>query len=172
MRDAMGRVVTVNASRGSTARSTVPSTGQRGEFGIDSGGEFGVGSLTQPTDYGIGSVAKPNDYGIGTIVEGDNYGRDFGIPTSPPVGIVSKGADQGPCLYFGPRGQRCDRRATNAGFCAIHQPNGGVAASGAAASGIPKPSKKFIASLLAIAAVVWPYLADIVKEVIRWIHAH
>ena len=151
MRDAMGRVVTVNASRG----STVPSTGQRGEFGIDSGGEFGVGSLTQPTDYGIGSVAKPDD-----------YGRDFGIPTSPAVSVVSKGADQGPCLYFGPRGQRCDRRATNSGFCAIHQPDG------AAASGIPKPSKKFIASLLAIAAVVWPYLADIVREVIRWIHAH
>jgi hypothetical protein len=151
MRDAMGRVVTVNASRGSTARSNVPTR----EFGIDSSGEFGVGSLTQPTDYGIGSVAKPND-----------YGRDFGIPTSPPVAVVSKGADQGPCLYFGPRGQRCDRRATNAGFCAIHQPNG------VAASGIPKPSKKFIASLLAIAAVVWPYLADIVREVIRWIHAH
>ena len=170
MRDAMGRVVTVNASRGSTARSiprsTVPSTGQRGEFGIDSGGEFGVGSLTQPTDYGIGSVAKPNDFGIGTIVEGDNYGRDFGIPTSPPVGILAKGADQGPCLYFGPRGQRCYRRATNAGFCAIHQRNA------VAAAGIPKPSKKFIASLLAIAAVVWPYLADIVREVIRWIHAH
>jgi len=163
MRDAMGRVVTVNASRGST--------GQRGEFGIDSGGEFGVGSLTQPTDYGIGSVAKPNDFGIGTIVEGDNYGRDFGIPTTPPVGILAKGADQGPCLYFGPRGQRCDRRATNAGFCAIHQPNA-VAAAGTAASGISKPSKKFIASLLAIAAVVWPYLADIVREVIRWIHAH
>jgi hypothetical protein len=158
MRDAMGRVVTVNASRG----STVPSR----EFRIDSGGEFGVGSITKSDDYGIGSVAKPNDFGVGTIVEGDNYGRDFGIPTPPPVGIVSKGADQGPCLYFGPRGQRCDRRASNAGFCAIHQPNG------VAASGIPKPSKKFIASLLAIAAVVWPYLADIVREVIRWIHAH
>jgi len=167
----MGRVVTVNASRGSTAHSTVPSTGQRGEFGIDSGGEFGVGSITPPNDFGVGSVAKPNDFGIGTIVEGDNYGRDFGIPTSPPVKIASKGADQGPCLYFGPRGQRCSRRATNAGFCAIHQPDG-VPASGVAASGISKPSKKFIASLLAIAAVVWPYLADILREVIRWIHAH
>jgi hypothetical protein len=124
----MGRVVTVNASRGSTAPS----------------GEFGIGSIAQP----------------------DDYGRDFGIPTSPPVGVVSKSADQGPCLYLGPRGQRCDRRATNAGFCAIHQPDG------VATSGISKRSKKLIASLLAIAAVVWPYLADIVREVIRWIHAH
>jgi hypothetical protein len=42
--------------------------------------------------------------------------------------------------------------------------------------GIPgvtsKPSKKFIASVLAIVAVAWPYLADIVREVVRWIHAH
>ncbi len=155
MRDAMGRVVTVNASRGSTVPGREFGIDSGGEFGIDSGGEFGVGSLTQPTAYGIGSVAKPED-----------YGRDFAIPTSPPAGILTKGADQGPCLYFGPRGQRCDRRATNAGFCAVHQPDS------VAANGIPKPSKKFIASLLAIAAVVWPYLADIVREVIRWIHAH
>jgi hypothetical protein len=143
----MGRVVTVNASRG----STVPGR----EFGIDSGGEFGVGSITQPNDFGIGSVAKPDD-----------YGRDFGIPTSPPVGILAKGADQGPCLYLGPRGQRCSRRATNAGFCAIHQPDA------VTTSGISKPSKKLIASLLAIAAALWPFLADIVREVIRWIHTH
>ena len=170
MRDAMGRVVTVNASRGSTARSTPPTRefgiGSGGEFGIDSAGEFGVGSITPPTDYGIGSIANPNDYGIGSVAKPEDYGRDFGIPTTPPAGLLSKGADQGPCLYFGPRGQRCDRRATSAGFCAIHQPNA------VAAAGIPKPSKKFIASLLAIAAVVWPYLADIVREVIRWIHAH
>jgi hypothetical protein len=158
MRDAMGRVVTVNASRS----STVPGR----EFGIDSAGEFGVGSIAKPDDYGIGTAAQTNDYGIGSVAKPEDYGRDFGIPTAPPVGAASKGADQGPCLYLGPRGQRCDRRATNAGFCAIHQPDAVTAA------GISKPSKKFIASLLAIAAVVWPYLADIVREVIRWIHAH
>jgi hypothetical protein len=128
MRDAMGRVVTVNASRGSTG----------------SAGEFGIGSIAEP----------------------DDYGRDFGISTSPPVGKLAQGADQGPCLYLGPGGQRCSRRASNAGFCAIHQPDG------ITATGISRPSKKLIASLLAIAAVVWPYLADIVREVIRWIHAH
>jgi len=128
MRDAMGRVVTVNASRGSTG----------------SAGRFGIGSIAEP----------------------DDYGRDWGSSPSAPVGIVAKGADQGPCLYLGPHGQRCSRRATHAGFCAIHQPDGITSA------GIPRPSKKLIASLLAIAAVVWPYLADIVREVIRWIHAH
>ena len=104
-------------------------------------------------EFGIDSIGQPND-----------YGRDFGIEIVPGAG-GSKSADQGPCLYLGPRGQRCDRRATNAGFCAVHQPGG-------AAAGISKPSKKFVASLLAIVAVAWPYLADIVREIIRWIHAH
>jgi len=147
MREAMERVVTVNAKRDSTAPDA--------EFGIASGGEFGIGS---GGEFGVGSVAKPDD-----------YGGDFGIATPSPAGSPSNGADQGPCLYFGPRGQRCNRRALIGGFCAIHQPGGSF-------SGVPgatsKPSKKFIASVLAIVAVIWPYLADIVREVIRWIHAH
>ncbi len=139
MRDAMERVVTVNAKRDSTAPND--------EFGIASGGEFGIGSVTKP----------------------DDYGRDFGIVTASPTAMESKGTDQGPCLYFGPRGQRCNRRALTGGFCAIHQP-GGVPSG--ATSGTSRPSKKFVASVLAIVAVIWPYLADIVREVIRWIHAH
>ncbi|HXN20092.1 MAG TPA: hypothetical protein VN875_17265 [Candidatus Binatus sp.] len=135
MRDAMGRVVTVNAKRDSTAPNE--------EFGITSGGQFGIGSVTRP----------------------DDYGRDFRIATPSPVGPQSHSADQGPCLYFGPRGQRCSRRALAGGFCPFHQP-GGIP------SGRSKPSKKFVASVLAIVAVIWPYLADIVREVIRWIHAH
>lgn len=115
------------------------------------------------------STDPGSEFGIGSIVEGDNYGRDFGIATSLPTAAVDKGPDQGPCLYFGPRGQRCTRRATNAGFCAAHQRDGTPAAVAAETS---KPSKKFVASLLAIAAVLWPYLVDIVREVIRWIHAH
>jgi hypothetical protein len=139
----MERVVTVNAKRDSTPPND--------EYGIGSGGEFG-----------IGSVAKPND-----------FGRDFVFATPSPTGLASQGADQGPCLYFGPRGQRCSRRALAGGFCPFHQPGG---ASSSASGGIPgaatKPSKKFIASVLAIIAVIWPYLADIVREVVRWIHAH
>lgn len=105
-----------------------------------------------------------DEFGIGSIVKADDYGRDFGTPASPGA-AVSKTADQGPCLYFGPRGQRCDRRALKGGFCAFHQPGGIVA-------GIAKPSKKLVASLLAIVAVAWPYLADILREIIRWIHTH
>jgi hypothetical protein len=110
------------------------------------------------------SASGGGEFGIGSIDEKGDYSDDFGIKTLS-AGAPSSGADQGPCLYLGPRGQRCDRRATKAGFCAIHQP-------GAAIGGIAKPSKKLIASLLAIVAVIWPYLADIVREVIRWIHAH
>jgi hypothetical protein len=135
----MERVVTVNAKRDSTAPND--------EFGIVSGREFG-----------IGSVAKPDD-----------YGRDFGIATPSPAGPRPNNADQGPCLYFGPRGQRCNRRALAGGFCPIHQPAG---APGGIPGSTSKPSKKFIASALAIVAVIWPYLADILREVIRWIHAH
>ena len=58
MRDAMERVVTVNAKRDSTAPNE--------EFGIDSGGEFGIGSVTKP----------------------DDYGRDFGIATPSPAALV------------------------------------------------------------------------------------
>src|ERR1700684_3339674 len=139
MRDAMERVVTVNAKRDSTAPND--------EFGIASGGDFGIGG----------------------IVEGDNYGRDFGIATPSPAGPQSNGADQGPCLYFGPRRPRCSRRALAGGFCAFHQPGG---ARGGAPGATSKPSNKFVASVLAIIAVIWTYLADIVREVIRWIHAH
>jgi hypothetical protein len=155
MREAMERGVTVNAKRDSTAPDAEFGIASGGEFGIPSGGEFGIGS---GGDFGVGSVAKPDD-----------YGRDFGIATSSPAGPGFKGADQGPCLYFGPRGQRCSRRALAGGFCAIHKPGGAPSGATGATS---KPSKKFIASLLAIVAVIWPYLADIVREVIRWIHAH
>jgi hypothetical protein len=111
------------------------------------------------------STNSGGEFGIGSIGEKGDYADDFGITTLSAAGVSSSSADLGPCLYLGPRGQRCGRRATKAGFCAIHQP-------GAALAGISKPSKKLAASLLAIVAVIWPYLADIVREVIRWIHAH
>jgi hypothetical protein len=55
------------------------------------------------------------EFGIGTIDEKGDYGDDFGISTLSGTGTPSNGADQGPCLYLGPRGQRCSRRATTAG---------------------------------------------------------
>ena len=74
-------------------------------------------------------------------------------------------ADQGPCLYLGPRGQRCNRRALRDGYCAIHQPG---------AISLPKAalSKKTLAAIAAIAGVLWPIIADLVREIMRWIHSH
>ena len=105
------------------------------------------------------------EFGIGSIDEKGDYVDDFGITTLSGGVTPSSSADQGPCLYLGPRGQRCARRATKGGFCALHQPDAPVAR-------IAKPSKKLAASILAIIAVIWPYLADVLREVLRWIHAH
>jgi hypothetical protein len=74
-------------------------------------------------------------------------------------------SDQGPCLYLGPSGQRCDRRALAGGYCASHRP-GGI--------GLPKIAltKRTLAAIAAASWFLWPYLADLVREVIRWMHSH
>ena len=74
-------------------------------------------------------------------------------------------SDQGPCLYLGPGGQRCDRRAMEGGYCAKHRPG---------AISLPKPSfsKKTLAAIIGLAGIFWPYLADLVREFVRWMHSH
>jgi hypothetical protein len=81
------------------------------------------------------------------------------LPSGPNV------ADHGPCLYLGPSGQRCQRRAVEGGYCASHRPG---------AIGVPKVefSKKMLAAIIGVAAIVWPYIADIVREIVRWMHSH
>jgi hypothetical protein len=89
--------------------------------------------------------------------------------------------DQGPCLYFGPQGQRCSRPAIGNGFCARHMPAqlgqsgklGAVsyARPGAAALG-SRPLGRIIAIGIAIFAALWPVVADLLREIFRWIHAH
>src|ERR1700678_3818621 len=95
--------------------------------------------------------------------------------------IRKTSSDQGPCLYFGPQGQRCDRRAVADGFCRRHlsaQLNQS-ARFGAAAPAQPgvasrdsKPFARVIAVGIAIFAALWPVIADLLREIIRWIHAH
>src|ERR1700691_5063066 len=76
-----------------------------------------------------------------------------------------KGADQGPCLYLGPNGQRCDRRALAGGYCASHRPG---------AIGLPKIalSKRTLAVIAAVVGILWPYIADLAREIIRWVHSY
>ena len=77
----------------------------------------------------------------------------------------SSAADLGPCLYFGPAGQRCRSRATASGFCPRHRSNANLSTSQADA---PLVSPKRVSAILTIVALLWPVLADIVRELIRY----
>src|SRR5271170_1650542 len=74
-------------------------------------------------------------------------------------------SDQGPCLYLGPNGQRCDRRALAGGYCASHRP-GGIS--------LPKIAltKRTLAAIAAASWFLWPYLGEVVREIVRWMHSH
>jgi len=77
--------------------------------------------------------------------------------------VERKPSGQGPCLYLGPAGQRCDRLALAGGFCARHRP-------GARREAFRNPAR-ILAAALGIAALVWPYVNDLVREIIRWTHS-
>lgn len=83
-----------------------------------------------------------------------------GFPPSEPV-ISAAGSDLGPCLYFGPAGQRCDRRATEGGFCARHQP-------GAIREALRTQVPRRAIAAVGVLAVLWPVLADLIRELIHW----
>jgi hypothetical protein len=120
-----------------------------------------------------------------------NAAPEFGVePAAYRVGQTSDGVastirkasgDQGPCLYFGPQGQRCDRRAAASGFCRRHLPaqlnqsaRFGTAspAQPGIASRESKPYARVIAVGIAIFAALWPVIADLLREIFRWISAH
>jgi len=64
---------------------------------------------------------------------------------------------QGPCLYLGPGGERCHRPARTSGFCMAHE----------AKKRTTNPVRVWAAAA-AIAALLWPYLEIVVREVIGW----
>lgn len=70
----------------------------------------------------------------------------------------------GPCLYLGTSGQRCARPALEGGFCAVHSPRSG--------EGIAPNRKRVLAAVAAIIGILWPYVDDVVREIIRWMHSH
>jgi len=69
-------------------------------------------------------------------------------------------AGQGSCLYLGPGGERCGRAALGGGFCETHDP---VKLKTPAARPV-----RFWAAAGTIAALLWPYLELVVREIIRW----
>jgi hypothetical protein len=99
--------------------------------------------------------------------EGDANSEEL-FPIAPSTPTTQ---DLGPCLYLGPAGQRCSRRAVNDGFCAIHQPG----QSGQSRVAVRPPAAKrsrVVAAILGILGVLWPLLADLVREITRWLHSH
>jgi hypothetical protein len=91
--------------------------------------------------------------------------RPIRVRPSVEAGGAQAG-DQGPCLYFGPAGQRCSRRALPGGFCAIHRPG-----AKAIVKSSTKPTK-IIAAIIGMVGVLWPFLVDIIREIARWLHSH
>ena len=83
----------------------------------------------------------------------DRTDQESEAPAQGPV-------DQGPCLYFGPSGERCDRRAMEGGFCTRHQPvaPGVLSSAQVARRGI---------AILGVLAALWPVLGDLIREIIR-----
>lgn len=149
----MPQFLTVN---GFSASPPVPRGSQDVNFdpGASAGPEFGV----EPASYGIEETSD-------------------GVAST----IRKTSSDQGPCLYFGPQGQRCDRRAVANGFCRRHLPaqldqsarfGAAAPAQPGAASRDSKPFARVIAVGIAIFAALWPVIADLLREIIRWIHTH
>ena len=103
--------------------------------------------------------------GWSDAVWGDQEERAASDASSATEGeaVESDTPGQGPCLYLGPAGQRCSRQALAGGFCAVHG-HGGRARS------IKNPAR-VLAAAGAAAALLWPYLEDVVRELIRWAHS-
>jgi len=157
----MARVLTVNDFSGSPP---VPRGNQ--DFNLD------PEQAATDSEFGV----EPDSYGVETT--------SYGVLTTRGDGALTSGKnrnDQGPCLYFGPQGQRCSRPAIANGFCARHMPAqlgesanpsaASYARPGGAALG-SRPLARIVAIGVAIFAALWPIVADLLREIIRWIHAH
>ncbi len=84
---------------------------------------------------------------------------DQPIP-KPSVQNCAFPSDFGPCLYFGPAGQRCDRRATRDGFCQRHQPRMPTISA-------PFLTPKKLAAFLIALAMLWPELTRFLSALAR-----
>jgi len=78
------------------------------------------------------------------------------------AGREAKPQNQGPCLYLGPAGERCTRPALAGGFCEKHGLGGRVEAF--------RNPARILAALAGIVALLWPYVSDLVREIMRWAH--
>ncbi len=95
---------------------------------------------------------------------------DRGFRRGPAQAATSQTAttqpNLGPCLYFGPAGERCDRRAVEDGFCARHQQSRAGWTAATTPLSVPQVTKRAVGAA-GIIAVLWPILADLIREIIR-----
>jgi len=171
MRSAMARFLTVNDFSGSPP---VPRGNQ--EFNLD----------PEQTAADPESGVEPDSDAVGPESGGIEPASDGVSATRGRIASTTgkNRNDQGPCLYFGPQGQRCSRPAIASGFCARHMPAqlgqpGQSAKQVAARYARPgggalgsRPLGRIIAIGIAIFAALWPVVADLLREIFRWIHAH
>ena len=104
----------------------------------------------------------PADDGELDTFDGLMEGEDEALALETPS--LRAGKDPGPCLYLGDAGERCGRKALEDGFCVRHR-HGGMA------EGIVTPSRAIAASITII-VLLWPYVADLVREIVRWMASH
>jgi len=149
MRGAMERSVRVNAG-----------AGNRPEFGLS-----GDNAEWQPIrgihgEWETRPVPEPQSK-LGTY-------QNFPPKSKPAIQPIPRAnADEGPCLYLGPAGQRCDRRATRACFCAAHQPKASnLLASPSIFSTFTLTPKKVAAFFIAL-AMLWPEIAKAISALMR-----
>lgn len=71
----------------------------------------------------------------------------------------------GPCLYLGPGGERCSRPALAGGYCARHHSDPAFRLPG-------RNYTRVLAATVALILIVWPYVSDLVRELLRWLASH
>lgn len=79
-------------------------------------------------------------------------------------GEPASGDSHGPCLYLGPKGERCPRLALKGGYCAAHPANGAAGLSA-------RSYGRVLAATIALILIVWPYISDLVRELVHWLAA-
>jgi len=85
-------------------------------------------------------------------------------PAEGSAGTAPELGRQGPCLYLGSAGERCNRPALPGGFCDKHR-------AGQRSLPMRNPAR-ILAVAGAIVALLWPYVEDVVHEIFRWMHSH
>jgi hypothetical protein len=81
---------------------------------------------------------------------------------SASVAQVGQPPAHGPCLYFGPQGERCSRPALAGGYCARHHSDPTFRSPG-------RNYTRVLAATIALVLIVWPYVSDLVRELVRWL---